>query len=749
MKNIFLQIATLTFLAIFSKAFGQASPGAIFKGDSIYMLKSNQLFKDSNLKFFTGDSDSPTSVATDAASGSLYFEADSGTIYRKLDNGSTTNWSPMIGGASGLGTDNCVVRWDGTAIPLLQDSIFCISDLGVGSGLTALIVDNFNVDGNTIAATGDMILQPTGNVNFPGLTASRAVILDASKNITTSTTTSTEISYVNGVTSSIQTQLNGKLGTGLGDGKIWIGDATGTAQEQTATGDVFINNAGVTSIATGSIVNGDISASAAIESSKIALPNANSVAYGNSSSALTNESTFTYNDSTDVLSLTGQANFDNIRLDGNTLSTTSGNLTVSPTVDFNVTTAADFDSSVNMDSTLTLDSDFILTSSTATVRHLDGNRSISINGGNALGTANGAQIQLFGSGHASTPDDLVLNAGSGSGDISFKRGAGTYGSMDLNGKWVIGSGGGTETHIIHGNINGSGSGAFTGAIEVGTNINVLAQGDLRLQDSSGGEYVAIQASGSVVSSYTISMPTSQGSSGNTMINDGSGNLRWDFATTEPTYLSTTVATNSTIADNDGYSVIYVNDSNPTVTITLPTAADNTNRRITVKNISTDQGTVTLDGEGSETIDGYTSLTLDFKQAYVTVQSNGTEWKIVSTNLNTYQKKYSLTVTGTNWTTATAIGIPFKDMDGNWYIYLNITGTLSVAASNPVLTVTGITTANVANMYQVCTGSGTAVDFYWCYFGVNTNTIDIAYAATHTRALVQAIVKLESKPTFVE
>src|SRR5690606_2887169 len=45
------------------------------------------------------------------------------------------------------------------------------------------------------------------------LTASRAVVTDGSGFVSAATTTATEIGYVNGVTSAIQTQLNGKAAT--------------------------------------------------------------------------------------------------------------------------------------------------------------------------------------------------------------------------------------------------------------------------------------------------------------------------------------------------------------------------------------------------------------------------------------------------------------------------------------------------------------------------------------------------------
>lgn len=53
----------------------------------------------------------------------------------------------------------------------------------------------------------------TGTVNLSGVTASRALIADASKNITASAVTSVELGYLSGVTSAVQTQLDSKLST--------------------------------------------------------------------------------------------------------------------------------------------------------------------------------------------------------------------------------------------------------------------------------------------------------------------------------------------------------------------------------------------------------------------------------------------------------------------------------------------------------------------------------------------------------
>ncbi len=59
--------------------------------------------------------------------------------------------------------------------------------------------------------TGDLVVG--GNLRDTGFTASRALATDASLNIVSSSVTSTELGYLSGVTSAIQTQLGGKLGT--------------------------------------------------------------------------------------------------------------------------------------------------------------------------------------------------------------------------------------------------------------------------------------------------------------------------------------------------------------------------------------------------------------------------------------------------------------------------------------------------------------------------------------------------------
>lgn len=142
-----------------------AGTGAIPSGENIKLLKDNLRYKSTDTKIMASSSDDPTVIAKDAEIGSLYIQLSTGTLYQKQDSGSSTNWLPIPIAPSGSGTDNHLVRWDGTGSPVLQDSSVDVTDTGAMSGVTQLDVDNIQIDGNTIISTdtnGDINLTPDG-----------------------------------------------------------------------------------------------------------------------------------------------------------------------------------------------------------------------------------------------------------------------------------------------------------------------------------------------------------------------------------------------------------------------------------------------------------------------------------------------------------------------------------------------------------------------------------------------------------
>jgi hypothetical protein len=62
--------------------------------------------------------------------------------------------------------------------------------------------------------------------------------------------------------------------------------------------------------------------------------------------------------------------------------------------------------------------------------------------------------------------------------------------------------------------------------QVNTQIDVLAQGQVRLQDTAGGQYIALRAPGTVTSNTVLTLPDGAGTSGQVLTTDGAGALSW-------------------------------------------------------------------------------------------------------------------------------------------------------------------------------------------------------------------------------
>ena len=131
-------------------------------------------------------------------------------------------------------------------------------------------------------------------------------------------------------------------------------------------------------------------------------------------------------------------------------------------------------------------------------------------------------------------------------------GVGTMAEQDANAVAITG-----------GTIDGTTLGATTPATIVATQVNVAAQGDLRLQDTTGGEYVAIQAPATLATSYTLTMPTDDGTAGQALVTDGSGVLSWSSAASGDVY-GPASATDNAIARYDGTTGKIIQNSVVTI-----------------------------------------------------------------------------------------------------------------------------------------------------------------------------------------
>ncbi len=99
------------------------------------------------------------------------------------------------------------------------------------------------------------------------------------------------------------------------------------------------------------------------------------------------------------------------------------------------------------------------------------------------------------------------------------------------------SAGGSNTQVQYnssGNLAGSANLTFDGttltAAQVSSGqVNVTAQGDVRFEDTTGGQYVALQAPSTVASNVTFTLPGTDGSSGQALVTDGAGVLSFGSA----------------------------------------------------------------------------------------------------------------------------------------------------------------------------------------------------------------------------
>ncbi len=163
--------------------------------------------------------------------------------------------------------------------------------------------------------------------------------------------------------------------------------------------------------------------------------------------------------------------------------------------------------------------------------------------------------------------DLRLEDSSGGEYVALQAPA-TVGS---NLTFTLPSADGSSGQVLK--TDGSGVLSFTSINTPGssasfTQVDITAQGDLRLQDSSGGEYVAIQAPATVASNYTLTLPADDGDANEFLQTNGSGVLSWQEGTGAYTSWSIiTSATNPLVAKAQ-----YISNGSSALTHTLPSGS---------------------------------------------------------------------------------------------------------------------------------------------------------------------------------
>jgi len=189
---------------------------------------------------------------------------------------------------------------------------------------------------------------------------------------------------------------------------------------------------------------------------------------------------------------------------------------------------------------------------------------------------------LTGTSTVTVPDSveklyIVENATTGSQTVTFKTESGTGVNFTSTGfKFLYSDGtnineitlasppGGSDTQIQF----NSGGTAFGGSANLtwdGSNVTIGAQGDLRLADSAGGEYVALQAPATVSSNITFTLPGADGTADQVLKTNGSGTLSFGDVVGGESWQAVKTG-NFTAVAGEGY---FINTTSGAITMTLP------------------------------------------------------------------------------------------------------------------------------------------------------------------------------------
>ena len=169
--------------------------------------------------------------------------------------------------------------------------------------------------------------------------------------------------------------------------------------------------------------------------------------------------------------------------------------------------------------------------------------------------------------------------------------------------------GGSDTQVQFNN-----SGSFGGSANLvwdGSNLNIGAQGDLRLQDSTGGEYIAQQAA-ATTTSYTITWPAGVAGGNDYVLKSTSGGvLSWGEISGGTSWQAVKTSGFTAVA-GEGY---FINTTSGTIEMDLPAGTIGDEVSFIDYAGTFDSNALTVDPNGSEKIAGSTdSLTVSTERA---------------------------------------------------------------------------------------------------------------------------------------
>ena len=179
--------------------------------------------------------------------------------------------------------------------------------------------------------------------------------------------------------------------------------------------------------------------------------------------------------------------------------------------------------------------------------------------------------------------------------------------------------GGSDTQIQYNN-----SGAFGGDANLvwsaSTGLNIGSQKEIRLQDTTGGEYIGMKAAGTTTS-YTLTMPGAVATSNDQILTSTTGGvLSWVDNSGGTSWQAVITAATKTAVAGEGY---FIDTSSNACTVTLP--AGTLGDEVTCVDYAGtfDTNNLTVTPNGSEKIQGTAaSLTVAVERAGLTLAYSG-------------------------------------------------------------------------------------------------------------------------------
>ena len=194
-------------------------------------------------------------------------------------------------------------------------------------------------------------------------------------------------------------------------------------------------------------------------------------------------------------------------------------------------------------------------------------------------------------------------------------------------------------------LTSNGGVTITGNTDVTGNIALKTQGAVVFEDSSGGEFAAIKAN-ATTTSYSLTLPPADGTCGQVLTTDGSGNLSFaDAGGGAVSWQTGSIKTaNFTAVAGEGY---FANTAGGAFTMTLP-GSPSAGDIVAVKDYSQNFNSNNLTvARNSSNIDGNTNdVTLDNTAESITfIYVDGTQgWKVINNSTKNFAPAY-VTATG--------------------------------------------------------------------------------------------------------